>query len=240
MLYDLVILFVYFFVNLSLSIGSYLIFLESLKFKVKTLESIFGNFLLFNKEKMILYKNEKWSFFLAYFIYFLIAIIMFFIFLILIAFNSNNNILFISLYSLAFLICLALFIYYIGLSIKKISEYKFYNKLEIELNYSLSNKQQEYKTLLFLKDNKKSPYNNLFKFHQNRLKKKLNKDINNKKDNYKNYIIFLKYIRNHSTFIDRIINSNADVTIFSNNEIIDIEQLKTVLVNNFYALSRDN
>ncbi|WP_339021247.1 hypothetical protein [Spiroplasma endosymbiont of Atherix ibis] len=115
---------------------------------------------------------------------------------------------------------------------------KFYSRTEIELNYSIPKNNVEYKRILLLEGNNKSPYNNVFMFHQNRLKKKLNKDINNKKDNYQNYIIFLRYIRNYSTFIDRIVRSNRNINIMSNNLTINIEELKEVLIENFYSLSR--
>ncbi|AUB31257.1 hypothetical protein [Spiroplasma floricola] len=238
MIYDILIIFCYLLINVILPIGSYWVFSEFFDFKVKKADIFFGNFLLFNKEKMLLFKGEKLMFFISYFINFLLLITAYIIYVMLIALPSTNFVLYISLVSLIFLLGILLFCLYIYLTFKKINKFKFYSRTEVELNYSIPKSNEQYKTILLLEGNNKSPYNNVFKFHQNRLKKKLNKDINNKKDNYKNYIIFLRYIRNYSTFIDRIIRSNRNITVISNDLTINIEELEKVLVENFYSLSR--
>ncbi len=90
MIYDICIICIYLSINVVLPLGSYWVFLDFFNFKVKKVEIIFGNFLLFNNEKMLLFKGEKLMFFIWYFMNFLLLIAIYIVYAIVFIWSSVN------------------------------------------------------------------------------------------------------------------------------------------------------
>jgi len=95
-------------------------------------------------------------------------------------------------------------------------------------------------TFKILKNNKKAMRNGPFQWHQKRFRKKIiklkQKKLLEKKQNNCLLNIFVTYLKIHSLLL-KIMKSefNANYAIEINNEIQNINELPTILINNFFA-----